>query len=118
MVLYASAFLFVLGLGVHLNRDSFKNIITPKDIKYTVDSKIRPYINFRNEGFASKDSVYVYGTIYDLAGNVIYRDTAIRSVALLTTSQQFFEEVTLDSIGEYVFEAMALKTHWLFGFIA
>ncbi len=27
---YASAFLFVLGLGVHLNRDSFKNIITPK----------------------------------------------------------------------------------------
>lgn len=86
---------------------SVLNIITPKPIKYVLGTKIKPYINFKNEGITLKDSILVTARIIGEDGKTIYQDSAIKSLDLLSISQLIFKEMVLDSIGEFRFVAKA-----------
>ncbi len=93
---------------------AIQNVTTPKSIKYPFNSKIKPYLNIKNEGLNRQDSIRIIGKITNSNGMVIYRDTAFRSLAAISISQVIFKEIVLNTFGEYVFEANAyiLKDQW------
>ncbi|HCD68407.1 MAG TPA: hypothetical protein DEQ56_08020, partial [Bacteroidetes bacterium] len=93
---------------------AIQNVTTPKAIKYPFNNKIKPYLNIKNEGLNRQDSILIVGKITNTDGIVIYRDTALRSLAAISISQIIFKEIALNTLGEYVFEANAYipKDQW------
>ncbi len=80
------------------------SIIRPVDeSRFVLNSKFRPFINYRNEGLKDEDSTYFYTSIIDQNKNVLYTDTVLQSTSFFSTGQVLFKDFNCDSVGEYTY---------------
>jgi len=84
------------------------SISKPKDnFKYAKGITLEPFITYRNDGRTNQDSTYFYVSVSGEAGDIIYRDTALQATTFFTTGQAIFKDLVLDSLKDYIFQAIA-----------
>lgn len=84
------------------------SIARPKDnFKYAKGITLKPFITFRNDGRTNQDSTYFFVSVTGQKGELLYSDTSLQAITFFTTSQLIFKDLILDSIGDFVFTAIA-----------
>ena len=83
-------------------------IVHPKTgSKFGLDAKFKPNVKVFNHGVKIQDDVLIVGHIYDYTGALIYSDSVIKQVFLLSTAQHLFKDFTCEELGTYTFECKA-----------
>ncbi len=91
-------------ISVKIEDIEVTDIDIPEDgAKYAERETLRPFVDFRNDGRLSYDTVYFYATIYGQDSSILYEDTAISQSSFFSTSQIIFKPFISDSVGEYRF---------------
>ena len=68
-------------------------IIRPKEnVKYATNTNFKPFVEYRNLGLESQDSVEIYCRIYNVDGVEVYADTAYKSLSFFSTAQSIFKD--------------------------
>lgn len=71
--------------------------------KYGLGNNVTPFVDFRNDGINSYDSVLLVSTITGVGKLELYRDTVYKNPSFFSTGQAVFKPYLLDSLGDFSF---------------